>query len=245
MVKREARASTGNLTAEVRQAVSVDQVDQLLESWVTSVLGEVSVTLATPSESQTGINLYLLDIASAPLARGVKDRPPHRIMLRYLVTASGTDPREMHRTLGELVFAALNSPELEVEAEPPPAAVWMALSLAPRPSLLLRVPLLRERSEEKLVPLVRTPMVVKSAAIRSLSGFVRGPGDVAILGARVELPALNLFTATDFRGRFQFAAVPSDPPIKLLRVNAKGRTISVPVEKPDEEVMIHLKQSEV
>ena len=233
------------MTAEVRQAVSVDQVDQLLESWVTSVLGEVSVTLATPSESQTGINLYLLDIASAPLARGVKDRPPHRIMLRYLVTASGTDPREMHRTLGELVFAALNSPELEVEAEPPPAAVWMALSLAPRPSLLLRVPLLRERSEEKLVPLVRTPMVVKSAAIRSLSGFVRGPGDVAILGARVELPALNLFTATDFRGRFQFAAVPSDPPIKLLRVNAKGRTISVPVEKPDEEVMIHLKQSEV
>ena len=44
---------------------------------------------------------------------------------------------------------------------------------------------------------------------------------------------------------FQFAAVPSDPPITVLRVNAKGRTISVSVEKPDEEVMIHLKESEV
>ncbi len=245
MVKREARASTGNLKTEVRQAVSVDQVDQLLESWVKSVLGEVSVTLAAPNESQTGINLYLLDIASAPLARGVKDRPPHRIMLRYLVTASGTDPRELHRTLGELVFAALNSPEFEVEAQPPPAAVWMALSLAPRPSLLLRVPLLRERSEEKLVPLVRTPMVIKSAPIRSLSGFVRGPGDVAILGARVELPALNLFTATDLRGRFHFPTVPSEPSVKLLHVKARGRTISVSVERPEEAIIIQLQESEI
>jgi len=59
------------------------------------------------------------------------------------------------------------------------------------------------------------------------------------------LPALQLSTATDFRGRFYFAAVPSDPPIKLLRVNAKGRTISVPVKKPNEAVIIRLKESEV
>lgn len=211
-----------------------------------AVLGEVSVTLAAPKEAQTdhGVNLYLLDLVNAPPARGVKERPPHRIVLRYLITASATDPREMHRMLGELVFGALNATEFEVEMEPLPAAAWMALNVAPRPSLLLRVPLLRERPE-KLAPLVRTEVVVKSARTRSLSGFVRGTGDVAILGARVELPALNLFTATDFRGRFHFPMVPSEPPVKMLYVKAKGRTISVPVEKPEEAIMIHLQESEV
>jgi hypothetical protein len=245
VVKQVARASAGTVTTKVRLAVTVDEVDQLLESWIRTVLGEVSVTLASPQEAQTGVSLYLLDLAHAPLTRAVKDRPPHRIMLRYLITAQGTEPHEIHRRLGELLFAALDSPELEVETEPLPEAVWTALNLVPRPSLVLRVPLLRERSEERLVPLVRTPLVVKSAAICSLSGVVRGPGDIGILGARVELPALNLFTATDLRGRFHFATVPSEPPVKVLRVKAKGRTISVPVDRPEEEVVIHLNESEI
>lgn len=244
MVKREARANTGTVTTEIRQAVTVDQIDQVLERWIRTVLAEISVTLAPPQEAQTGVSLYLLDLAHAPLARAVKDRPPHRIMLRYLITAPGTDPREMHRALGELLFAALDFPELEVETEPLPPAVWTALNLPPRPSLVLRVPLLRERAE-RLVPLVRTPLIVKSAPMRSLSGFVRGPGDVAILGARVELPALNLFTATDGRGRFLFPKVPSEPPVKLLHVKAKGRTISVTVDRPEDAIIIQLQENEI
>ena len=244
MVKREARASTGTAATDIRQAVTVNQVDQILESWIRDVLGEVSITLTAPQEAQTGVNLYLLDLAHAPLARAVKERPPRRIMLRYLITAPGTDPQEMHRTLGELLFAALDLCEVEVETQPLPPTVWMALNLPPRPSLVLRVPLLRERAE-RLVPLVRRPLVVKSAPMRSLSGFVRGPGDVAILGARVELPALNLFTATDGRGRFCFRKVPSEPPVKLLRVMAKGRTISVTVDRPEDAIMIQLQENEI
>jgi hypothetical protein len=242
VVKREARANTG--TTDVRQAVTVDQVDQFLEGWIRMVLGEVSITLTAPQVAQTGVNLYLLDLAHAPLARAVKERPPHRIMLRYLVTAPGTDPHEMHRTLGELLFAALDFPGIEVETQPLPAAVWTALNLPPRPSLILRVPLLRERTE-RLVPLVRRPLIVKSAPMGSLSGFVRGPGDLAILGARVELPALNLFTATDGRGRFCFRKVPLEPPVKLLHVMAKGRTISVTVDRPEDAVIIQLQENEI
>jgi hypothetical protein len=87
-------------------------------------------------------------------------------------------------------------------------------------------------------------MVIKNAPLQPLVGRVMGPGDIAIMGARVELPALNLSTATDFRGRFQFAAVPSDPPIKLLRLNAKGQTFTVHVEKLDEPMIIRVKESE-
>ena len=92
MVKREARASTGTVTTEIRQAVTVDQIDQVLERWIRTVLAEISVTLAPPQEAQTGVSLYLLDLAHAPLARAVKDRPPNRIMLRVLNHRPGDGP---------------------------------------------------------------------------------------------------------------------------------------------------------
>jgi len=225
---------------------SVDEVDQHLEAWISAVLGEVTVTLGAPKESQSGkgVNLYLLNLVNSPPPRNVKERSPDRIMLRYLITVWETDPHAMHRMLGELMFTAMTLPEVDVELEPLSPAVWSALGLVPQPSFVLRAQLLRERPE-KLAPPVLTEMVIKKALLRPLSGQVIGPGDVAIMGARVELPALQLSTATDFRGRFQFAAVPSDPPIKLLRVNAKGRTISVPVEKANEAVIIRLKESEL
>lgn len=248
MVEQDSWANTGDAAVDSwGKPTSVDEVDKRLEEWISAVLGEVTVSLAAPKDSQTakGVNLYLLDLLSKPSGRSVKEPSPHKIVLRYLVTVWETEPRVMHRMLGELMFAALALPEVEVELEPLSPAVWSTLSLAARPAFVLRAPLLRERSEQKLVPLVRTPMVVKSAAIWSLSGFVRGPGDVAILGARVELPALNLFTATDLRGRFHFPTVPSEPPVKFLRVKARGHTISVPVQRPEEAIIIQLQEREI
>jgi hypothetical protein len=247
MFKQHSWANTGGTPAESwSKSTSVDEVDKHLEDWIGVVLGDVAVSLSAPDTSQEakGVNLYLLDLVSAPAGRGVKELSLHRIILRYLVTVSDPDLHAMHRMLGELMFAAMDLPEVEVDLEPLSSAVWSALRLAPRPAFVLRVPLLRERPE-KLAPPVPTEMIIKNASLRPLRGRVLGPGDIAIMGARVEVPALHISTATDFRGRFHFSAVPSNPPIKLLRVNAKGRTISVSVEKPDEEVMIHLQESEM
>lgn len=247
MVERKSWPNAGDTGVEVRsKPASVDQVDRRLEDWIRSVLGEVNVFLTAPKESQDtqGVNLYLWNLANTPHGRSLKELSPHRIILRYLVTISETDPHSMHRMLGELMFAALDLPEVEVELDSLSPAVWSVLGLAARPSFVLRVPLIRERPEE-LAPPVRTELIIKNASLRPLTGRVIGPGNIAIMGARVELPALHLSTATDSRGRFQFAAVPSEPPIKRLRVNAKGRTISVSVDRPDEEVMIHLNESEV
>ena len=52
--------------------------------------------------------------------------------------------------------------------------------------------------------------------------MVVGPGDVPVMGARVECPALNRVTRTDGKGRFRLAAVPAAPPPQFL-VTAKGR----------------------
>ena len=209
----------------------IDQVDGRLEQWVGTILEGANVSLAAPAASETGrgVSVYLVELLRTPPPRGAR-RPPLQISLRYLVTAWAETSAEAHRMLGELVFAAMEQPELEVERDPVPVALWTALGVAPRPSFVLRVPLQLERPEPT-APLVRVTPVVRQSPMQSLHGLVCGPGDVPVMGARVELPALHLSTNTDSQGRFHFPAVPSDPPVKFVLVRAKGQEHSVAAER--------------
>ncbi len=165
----------------------IDQVDGRLEDWIGTVLEGTNVSLAAPSGTETGrgIGLYLMELMHTPPPRGAR-RPPLQISLRYLVTTWAEKSEEAHRMLGELVFAAMEHPEFEVERDPVPVTLWTALGVAPRPSFM---------------------------------------------GARVELPALQLSTSTDSEGRFHFSAIPTAPPVKLLVVKAKGQELSVATER--------------
>jgi|SRR5947209_1762858 len=225
----------------------IDQVDRRLEDWIESALDQVEVSLAPPGENTTGrcVSLYLLELSSNPLPRGAR-RPPLQMMLRYLVTTRADKPEEAHRMLGELVIAAIENPEFEVELESLPVTVWSAFGIAPRPSFVLRVPFRHERPE-RLAPRVKHPVVIKQSSLRSLHGQIFGPESIPIMNARVELPALQLSTNTDSRGRFHFSAVPAEPRVKLLRVLAKGQEFSITTEqaeRDDEPFVIHLQMEE-
>jgi hypothetical protein len=90
---------------------------------------------------------------------------------------------------------------------------------------------------------VRQPLIVKQLQFRSLDGQVFGPEDIPLMDARVELPALDLVTHTDSKGRFHFSAVPAAPGAKLLRVRAKGQEFSFNTEQAGSEkdpLVIHL-----
>ena len=142
--------------------------------------------------------------------------------------------------LGDLVVAALQTPEFEVEHEPLPLSLWTALGIAPRPAFVLRVPFKHERPE-KLAPPVRHAMVIKPLPMGSLEGQVVGPEDIPLVNARVELPSLELSTTTDSKGRFRFSSVPSAPGTRLLRVRAKGQEFSINVDPAGTEpLVIHL-----
>jgi hypothetical protein len=200
----------------------IDRVDQRLKDWIGSVLEATEVVLSPPGSPTTGqgVSLYLLEFRQTPPARGTR-RPPLQITLRYLVTVWADRPEQAHQLLGKLVFAALDNSDFEVDPDPLPAATWQAFGLAPRPALVLRVPLRQERPEPA-VPLVRVPPALRHAALGSLEGLVLGPGDAPVANAQVEVPALRRSTRTDVEGRFVFAALPSEPPVKRLRVQAKG-----------------------
>jgi hypothetical protein len=222
----------------------IDETDRRLAAWIGKVVDKVNVSLAPPGPNETtrGVGLYLMELVQSQPARGSR-RPPLLMTLRYLVTTHAPAPEDAHKLLGDLVVAALENAEFEVEQEPLPLSLWTALGIAPRPSFVLRVPFRHERPE-KLAPLVRKPMVIKQLPMRSFEGQVVGPENIPLMNARVELPAFELYTNTDSKGRFHFSAVPAAPGARLLRVRAKGQEFSINTEQAasdEEPLVIHLK----
>ncbi len=220
----------------------IEQIDARLAEWAGNVAGKVEVSFAPPADDAAGagVSVYLLDLAPVPPPRDPA-RPLSQLLLRYLVSTWGDEPASAHRLLADLAFAALETPGLEVELEPPPLELWRALGARPRPSFLLKLPARRERPL-KLAPLVRLPLEISVEPISSLSGQVLGPGGVPIAGARVELAAGGKATRTDLDGRFHFAAVPAGP--SPLTVHAKGRTLAVAAGNQRQPLTVHFQPIE-
>lgn len=204
----------------------VHLVDQRLKVWVQGIAKEMDVSLAPPNPQKTGrgVCLYLMEIAQAPPPSTGK-LSPLQLALRYLVTAWSDEPEDAHRVLGELMFAAMENPDFEVERDPAPVTIWTAFGVPPCPSFVLRIPLRKERLEAPKKP-VRLPLTLKSSPVIGFHGLLLGPGDIPLADSRVEMPALRLSTSTDYKGRFYFPCVPAEGEKKLC-IKAKGRELSM------------------
>lgn len=213
----------------------LDQTDSRLQSWIENLLPGTPVSLAAPGAAPTfqGISLYLIALDSAPPPRA-PGRPPLQFTAVYLVSVWGHEPAAAHRLLGELVFAALDNPEMDVDLKPLPYETWLAFGVPPQPAFVLRA-LVRQPRPEPEVHYVRQPLVLRTTGMTELHGVVLGPGDVPLVGARVELPSIEVFVRTDAQGRFRFSGVPAEPRAKHLRVKAKGRELHITVEEPTTE----------
>lgn len=224
----------------------IDEIDRQMSAWATGVAGGLAVTLGLPERapSGSGVSLYLLEIANAPPPRGARPAPV-RLHLRYLVTTWAERPEEAHRLLGELVFAALDRSDVDVDLAPLPAHEWAALGLTPRPSFVLQAPLVRSRAEKPAPPVKQ--MVTRVASAVGVRGVVLGPGDVPLAGALVEVPSMGLVTRADGGGRFRFARVCAEPRVQKLRVRAKGHVelFDAPLDgAPGEPITIRMKLKE-
>ncbi|QQR43605.1 carboxypeptidase regulatory-like domain-containing protein [Myxococcus xanthus] len=209
----------------------IDEVDQRLKAWVGRIAGDVQVFLGVPDREslERGVCLYLLELGPAPPVRsGGGGRASLQISVCYLITAGAESPERAHRLLGELVFAAMEEADFEVELTPVPTTVWAGLRTAPRPCFRLRVPVRRERAMPVIhrVLFPATPHATPTPA-EALLGCVVGPGDVPIPGALVELPTLKLTTRTDAKGCFRFPSVPPVATLGRLEVRAKGALLEL------------------
>ena len=212
----------------------LDLTDERLSTWIGTTVGNATVTLTLPAEAPSGegVNLYLLSFANCPPAR-TNERPPLQIMLRYLITTWAATPQKAHQMLGDLAFAAMSTSEFTVDLDPLSAELWLALKLTPRPAFIFSLPVRQERPKAR-VDYVRSALTVKAEPMSQLVGRVIGPGDLPIVGARVEIPNLQLFNYTDVNGQFRFLGLPGTGGKRELRIQAKGRQFDVTVDAPSD-----------
>jgi hypothetical protein len=209
----------------------IDQVDQDLAVWVRDILGDVDTRFDLPGVQPDGkgVVLYLLSLAPTPPASTLH-LAPLQFYLRYLITTWAETTLEAHRLLGELILAAMeNGRPYEVDLDPVPPELWMALQLPPQPAFVLRALVRKARPEA--VPKLALRSIIDTRPGVTLFGLVQGPGDIPMAQARVELPYDQRSTYTDSRGRFRFDNLPAGMPISL-RVRAKGKVVDLKVEQP-------------
>lgn len=224
------------------EAIMIEQADQRLLTWIQTALQDTDdITLGPPGSSVDGrgVRLYLLALAPFPSVR-TNHRPPLQFKLRYLITTYAENEQEAHRLLGDLVFAAMDEPDFEVELDSLESGVWVAFETIPQPYFILKVPLRRERPEQH-AQLVRQPPVVNTVPVTTLSGQVIDHEDRPLSNALVELIGLDRTQHSDRQGRFHFSSIPGDEQNQRLRVTAKGRSFELTVD-PAEPLTIRFDQ---
>ncbi len=213
----------------------IDQVDRELKAWVSNAgsIEETKVTLSPPGADQGLVSLYLIQVARVmtPNESPRNSPPPSIIMLHYLVSVQDDDLLRAHRLLGDLMFAALEEPDFEVNLDPFPLAAWTAFQHIPQPAFVLKVPLRRERPERE-VKLVTKPLDLRAVQVTSLHGLLLGPEDIPVHGALVELPELQLVQRTNRKGAFLFTSIPAGARKRTLLIRAKGKVIEQTIQRP-------------
>ena len=210
----------------------VDDIDQGLKEWIGTVIPGVEVSFDAPRErgSASAVSVYLLELLQS-FPPSTLTRPPLQLTLRYLITTWSESPADSHKMLCQLALAALDHAGFVVESESLALELWRGFGIAPRPCLVLRLPLRQERPEAKAKP-VLSPMKVNWAGINSFFGVLVGrPGDIPVADAAVEVTNLGLRTRSDGKGRFNFHSVPSKLPLSI-RIRAKGKEFELRVEEP-------------
>lgn len=227
----------------------IEDVDERLQEWARTILPGVEIRFTPPDDTEAvpAIHCYLLDLLPDASSTAAGRAPLLQLGLRYLVTAHGDSPRETHKALGTLVFAAMEHPDFRVELDPPAAGFWSALGIVPRPAFMLRASLRLQRPEPK-VGRVKKRVEVRHAEVMPLVGLLLGPGDLPVCDARVELESPRSTAFTDSQGFFRFAAVPPEPREKRLQIGAKGYQQAFTVEHPagnSKPLVIHFETMEI
>lgn len=216
--------------------------DDRLRTWVRSVVGDVPVLAGPPGEQtdERSITAFLVAVEPTTKVGGDRHRPaPVVLNLRYLLCADAPEPRAALQLLDTVVEAALDAQGLEVDLVPLPFEAWLALGVKPRPVLSVCLSVRHVRTPA-LAPIVREPLRITSSSLRSLSGRLLGPDDVAMSGSQVTLAATGVTSRTSQSGAFTFSSVPAGPGPIRLDVRAKGQRFTVDIDPIDgDPVVVH------
>jgi hypothetical protein len=146
----------------------IDAVDTDMIAWLTDVVDPLPVTLAEPSGGSAvpGVACHLMSLRPDPEPRG-NSLPPVRAIARYLITARADEPSAAHRALGQVLVAATDRADIELELDDTPTEVWRAFGVVPQAAVVLRATVRWVRADTP-APLVREPLRVQFQGMTDL-----------------------------------------------------------------------------
>ncbi|MBB5376750.1 hypothetical protein HNQ07_002214 [Deinococcus metalli] len=196
-----------------------------------------------PQDGSPAILLTLLAILPFPPPRTL-DRTPLRFRLRYLVTAAPNASPAGQKVLGQVLAAAMQASDFQVELGDMAPELWSALGWRPQPAFWLMVPVTVPR-EQPSAPLAREHVLsVQDAGRVWRRGTVTDARGQPVAGARVQLEGAPEPLYTNSAGQFELAARPEDQvqiaapggrEVQRVLVQPPGRQMTWPVTLPPPE----------
>ncbi len=149
-----------------------------------------------------------------------------------LVGVVGLPVWEASGITAALALDAASDGEWTMDAAGPSTELWQALGHPPVPAFLLSVPV-RHLREYPKAPLVREPLRITPAHLRTVAGRVVATDGQPLSGARVARADGNApAVVADHRGRFRLpVATDTETPL-VLRVVTRGATFTKSVVVP-------------
>ena len=227
----------------------IDEIDQSLKEWVATVIDskyEVSLEHPGITNNKPTVSLYLYSMDNSMPSSTARDIPLE-ITLSYLLTVQSENLLESHRFLGNLLFAAKNRSDLEVDFSALPAEFWQSFGTPPLPHFCLRLPMVMPRKTEQ-IPKIKVPPRIDIGSITNIKGFILGPSNHPIPGAKITLDNAKTVAYSDNKGLFSIAADTKALHEFSCKIEAKGEqfSITVPMKKTQNApITIHLDTLEV
>ncbi|WPD22670.1 MAG: carboxypeptidase-like regulatory domain-containing protein [Candidatus Electrothrix scaldis] len=222
----------------------METVNSLLKTWATEVLdSNVQVNNQfIPEPDIPSVVFFLHDLL--PVAPSYRNKKaPLQLTLRYLVSTSAKDINVAHNILQKLAFAAMQHSEIELELSPTDPQVWLSLGVSARPGFWLSIIYSKDRDVHPMPLVTEAPELHLTPTIKFYGG-VFSSEHLPLVGARVDLPNLNLSATTDSKGCFCFSAVPPQPTTQDVVVNYKKylHRTSVSITHVPVEIFINKKE---
>jgi hypothetical protein len=206
--------------------------------WLARVLDDgTPVRAAAPASAADGVDVWPLEL----LADGGSPDGPIRLRLRHLVVPAGS-LTDAVTVLDRVIVAVAGDDRYRPVFEPVPAHVWSTTGVAPRPVLVLDVPILVTRPVAP-VPRVREELSLHLTPVHPIRGRVVGPGAVPLPG--ITVTGAGRTTHTDPRGEFTLPGLPGNRAVPL-HLSGRGLHLRAEVAAPTTEpVVIHCDIEEV
>lgn len=195
-----------------------EETGMWIEAWISAVAPDVEFAAVSASDPGGEGRIEIRLVRITPQSLPCDGRGTRKIWLEHLVTARLSDPLREQALLTELMFAAMERPEFELQ--PHACEIQSSFGLDGGPAILVRTALVRE-GERPRRPLVRTPLEVVASDMQAFEGVVTGPGDQPIAGACVE-SAGCASARTDAHGRFRLLGSATGRGPLRVKVKAKG-----------------------